>query len=404
MRELPYTPADEMTSSARWMVAAMLGLMGVGIVMVSSAAAVPEAVAGQPLHLLRNHLVRIALALAVFLAAMRVRPRWLAAAAGPAWVGCIVLLGAVLLIGDTAKGSQRWLDLGLMSFQPSEVARLCVIIAIGAWAAWQRENMSRFRIGVAVPFAAAGLPALLVFLEPDLGSAIYLLFVGVLVLWVGGARPGHLAAAFFAAMVSAMAYGWSRFAHVSRRLDGFADPEPGGQVWQGLTAMGAGHWDGVGLGRGLGGWGYVPEAKNDFILAVIGEELGLLGSLGVLTLYGVFLWHGLKLLLGLRSRFSLVVGTGLMFQVLVQALINIAVVTALAPPKGLPLPFVSAGGTSLLVLTTATGLLLGLARRPEEDPELGAGWLFSLLRHVPGLGQGSGTGRVASPGSSRMLS
>lgn len=394
MRELPYTPRDEMNRSALWMVAAMLGLMGVGIVMVSAASAGPDAAQGQPLHLLRNHLVRVGVALAVFLVAMRVRPGWLAAAAWPAWGLCIALLIAVLAVGDSAKGSQRWLDLGVLSFQPSELARLCVIISIGAWAARQRENMDRFVPGVAVPFALAGLPAVLVFLEPDLGSSVYLLFVGVLVLWVAGARPSHLAGAFLAATATAVVYAWANFAHVSRRVEGFSEPEAGSQVWQGLTAMGAGHWDGVGLGQGLGSWGYVPEAENDFILAVIGEELGLLGTLFVLSLYAVFLWQGLKLLLGLRSRFSLVVGAGLMFQVLIQALLNIAVVTAVAPPKGLPLPFVSAGGTSLLVLTASTGLLLGLARRPEEDPEVGADWLSSLPHRD--------SGRLVSSAPTRM--
>ncbi|MFT7464728.1 MAG: cell division protein FtsW (lipid II flippase), partial [Pseudohongiellaceae bacterium] len=310
MRELPYTPPEDMNRAACWMVAAMLGLMGVGILMVSAASAVPDAYAGQPLHLLRNHLLRVGVALAVFLVALRVRPSWLSMAAWPAWGTCVMLLMAVLMVGDTAKGSQRWLDLGVLRFQPSELARLCVIISIGAWAAKQRENMDRFVVGVAVPFALAGLPALLVFLEPDLGSSVYLLFVGVLVLWVGGARPSHLAGAFCGATAAAVLYAWARFAHVSRRVEGFTEPESGSQVWQGLTAMGAGHWDGVGLGRGLGGWGYVPEAENDFILAVIGEELGLLGTLGVLALYAVFLWSGLKLLLGLRSRFSLVVGAG----------------------------------------------------------------------------------------------
>jgi cell division protein FtsW len=369
-----------MASSARWMVAAMIALMAMGVVMVAAASATPEALAGRPLGLLRNHTVRVGLALVAFLLALRVRPRWLVAAAWPAWIVSIVLLVAVMFVGDSAKGSQRWLDLGIMSFQPSELARLSVILAIAAWAARNRDHMGRFSIGVAVPFALAGLPALLVFLEPDFGSSVYLLFVAVLVLWVGGARPTHLAGAFFAVMVSASIYGWNRFAHVAGRVEGFTDPAPGSQVWQGLTAMGSGHWTGVGIGRGLGGWGYVPEAENDFILAVIGEELGLLGTLGVLTLYGLFLWHGLKLLLGLRSRFALVVGMGLMFQIIVQALLNIAVVTAMAPPKGLPLPFVSAGGTSLLVLTASTGLLLGLARRPEEDPEVGTDWLSALMQ------------------------
>lgn len=380
MRQPPYTPADQMAVSARWMVASMIALLALGVVMVVAASAAPEAAAGRPLGLLRNHTMRVGFALVAFLLALQVRPRWLAAAAWPVWTAGVLCLIAVMVAGDSAKGARRWLDLGVISFQPSELARLGVIVVIGTWAARNRDYMERFSIGVAVPFVLAGLPALLVFLEPDFGSSAYLLFVAVLVLWAGGARPLYLMGAFFAVTVSASIYGWARFAHVSRRVEGFTDPEPGSQVWQGLTAMGAGHWDGVGIASGLGGWGYLPEAENDFILAVIGEELGLLGTLAVVALYAVFLWHGLKLLLGLRSRFALVVGTGLMFQVIVQALLNIAVVTAMAPPKGIPLPFVSAGGTSLFVLSASTGLLLGLARRPEEDPVVGTDWLSTLMQ------------------------
>jgi len=369
-----------MAVSARWMVASMIALLALGVVMVVAASAAPEAAAGRPLGLLRNHTMRVGFALVAFLLALQVRPRWLAAAAWPVWTAGVLCLIAVMVAGDSAKGARRWLDLGVISFQPSELARLGVIVVIGTWAARNRDYMERFSIGVAVPFVLAGLPALLVFLEPDFGSSAYLLFVAVLVLWAGGARPLYLMGAFFAVTVSASIYGWARFAHVSRRVEGFTDPEPGSQVWQGLTAMGAGHWDGVGIASGLGGWGYLPEAENDFILAVIGEELGLLGTLAVVALYAVFLWHGLKLLLGLRSRFALVVGTGLMFQVIVQALLNIAVVTAMAPPKGIPLPFVSAGGTSLFVLSASTGLLLGLARRPEEDPVVGTDWLSTLMQ------------------------
>jgi cell division protein FtsW len=120
--------------------------------------------------------------------------------------------------------------------------------------------------------------------------------------------------------------------------------------------------------------GYVPEAENDFILAVIGEELGLVGTLLLLSLYALFLVHGLRLLLGLKDPFALVVGAGLLFQVLVQALLNVAVVTGSAPPKGLPLPFVSAGGTSLLVLAASVGLLLGLARSASQDRGADVRW------------------------------
>ena len=368
MRSLTYTPQESMDRSARWLVVAMLGLLGLGVVMVASASSVQEMERGQSFIMLRGHLVKVAAALTAFVLASRVRPDWLFRAALPVWAAAVVLLGGVLVVGITVKGAQRWLDLGPMNFQPSELARVAVILVIGAWAALSREGMREYRRGVLVPFALAGIPAVLVLLEPDFGSTVYLLFMGVLVLWVGGARPRHLMTTFLGALAVASLYGWERFAHVSRRVAGFREPEPGSQVWQSLTAMGRGHWAGVGLGSGLGKWGYVPEAENDFILSVVGEELGLLGVLLVMGLYTLLLWHGVRLLLGMRTRFAVVVGAGLLFQVLVQALLNIAVVTAVAPPKGLPLPFVSAGGTSLLMLAISMGLFLGLARRPEEDP------------------------------------
>ena len=368
MQSVTYTSQSDMESSARWMVVAMMGLLGMGIVMVASASAVQEFRDGHQLVLFRSHLIRVAVALCAFVIASRMRPEWMYKGALPAWILSLVLLAVVLKMGVTVKGAQRWLDLGVTRFQPSEFARVSVMLVIGAWAATAREGMRNYRTGVLVPFGLAGIPAVLILLEPDFGSTVYLLFMGVLVLWVGGARPRHLLGTFMLALGVASVYGWERFAHVSRRFASFHEPETGSQVWQSLTALGRGHLSGVGLGSGLGKWGYVPEAENDFILSVVGEELGLLGALFVVGLYGFMLWHGVRLLLGMRTRFALVVGAGLLFQVVVQALLNIAVVTAVAPPKGLPLPFVSAGGTSLLMLSISLGLFLGLARRPEEDP------------------------------------
>lgn len=368
MQSLSYTSREAMANSSRWMVVAILGLLGFGIAMVASASTVQEFERGAHLVMLRSHLFKVGVALAAFVLASRVRPRALFLGALPAWLLALALLGLVLGTGVTVKGAQRWLDLGVTNFQPSEFARVAVVLAIGAWAAWSREAMHGFLRGVVIPFALAGIPAVLVLLEPDFGSTVYLLFMGVLVMWVGGAQPRHLVITFLAAVGSSLVYGWEHFAHVSRRFAGFLEPETGSQVWQGLTALGRGGWTGVGIGAGLSKWGYVPEAENDFILSVVGEELGLLGVLALIALYGLLLWNGVRLLLGMRTRFAVVVGAGLLFQVVVQALLNMAVVTAVAPPKGLPLPLVSAGGTSLLMLSISLGLFLGLARWPEEDP------------------------------------
>lgn len=381
MRTLPYTSPEQMTRSSRALVGAMLALLGLGTVMVYSATTVLQLRRSGPdatLLPLAGHTLKLLMALLVFLAATRVGPRALYAAARPAWAAGVVLLIAVLVVGVERNNARRWFDLAGTSFQPSEVARIATIVMLAAWMAAARDRVTEARTGVLVPFALTLLPAGLVLVQPDFGSAIFLLFTGVMVMWVGGAKSRHLLVAFLPALIGACAIGWMRFGHFRARIEGFLDPGQDYQVRQGLLALGSGGILGRGLGNGTGKWGFVPEADDDFLFAIIGEELGLIGTGLVVVLYGVFLWHGLRLLLGVKSRFALVVGTGLLLQVVVQAILNIAVVTATAPNKGLPLPFVSAGGSSMLVLCASVGLLLGLTRRPEEDPVLEARLATSL--------------------------
>ncbi|RKY22675.1 MAG: stage V sporulation protein E [Planctomycetota bacterium] len=356
------------SAGVRGMTLAMLALMGLGLVMVASATGLEDELLGRPLASVRGHLMRVGVAVAVFLACSRVRPQQLYRAAPLLFGLSVLLLGATLAGGLSVNNSSRWLALGPFAFQPSELGRVAVVVSLGAWVARVREGMSSLVQGVLVPFAIMGLPAVLVLLEPDYGSSVYLLFMGAMLLWIAGAPGRYLAACFGSVMAVVLGYSLLNFKHVWRRLEGFTSPETGSQVWQGLVAVGSGGATGTGLGAGRAQWGYVPEAQNDFILTVIGEELGLVGVLLLLCLYGSLLYHGTRLLLGVRSRFGLVVGAGLLFQIAVQALMNIAVVTAMAPPKGLPLPFVSMGGTSLLVLAASCGLLLGLVRHPEQDP------------------------------------
>ncbi|GJM22160.1 MAG: stage V sporulation protein E [Planctomycetota bacterium] len=360
-----FTSDAQMRRSTRWLMGLLLMLMGLGVVMVASATAPSELAEGKGYATLIGHVTKVGLSLVALLFGAQLRPRWIEALAAPLWLLSLALLVTVLIVGPERNNAQRWLDLGSLSVQPSELARLAVMLAVGAWASRAGTRMSEAVHGVLVPFVLIGLPAALVLIQPDFGSTVYLLLMGVLVLWTGGARSQHLLAVFGATLALAAIYGLERFEHVARRLRGFMNPEAGGQVEQGLRALGHGHV----LGRGLGQREVVvPEAENDFVLAALGEQLGLLGTVGLVALYALFLWHGLRLLMGMRTRFGLVVGAGLLLQVLVQAVLNIAVVTAVAPPKGLPLPFVSAGGTSLLVLSLSTGLFLGLARRPSENP------------------------------------
>lgn len=388
MRALPYTSPEQMTRSTRVLLFGMLALLGLGTVMVYSATAVAQLRTAGPEHLLRplaSHALKLLLALLGFLLALRLGPRRLFGLARHAWAGAIVLLVAVLLLGVERNGARRWFELAGTSFQPSEVARVATIVVLASWMSAARDRVREAWTGVCVPFLLVALPAGLVLLEPDFGSSVFLLFMGVFVMWLGGARTRHLMCAFVPALAGAALLGWTHFSHFRTRLSTFMDPEADYQVRQALSALGSGGVVGQGLGNGTGKWGFLPESDDDFLFAVVGEELGLVGTTLVLALYALVLWHGVRVLLGLRSRFSLVAGAGLLLQVVVQAVLNIAVVTAVAPNKGLPLPFVSAGGTSMVVLCISMGLLLGLARCPEEDPVLEARWATSLThRGEPG--------------------
>lgn len=369
--ETHYTPDDKVAASRRWVVGAMFGLMGFGLVAGYSAnvaEAMREHGAFGDLVFLESHLVKVIAALVAFLVAARLRIRHVRLLAWPLFVVALGLLVAVLEFGVMRNNARRWFSIAGTSFQPSEVARVAVVLAVAWWMARMRHRVESFWLGVVVPFVLAAIPAGLVLIEPDYGSAVVILFMAVLAIWVGGARVVHLCGLFTVALGVVSTYGWTKLGHVQKRVAGFADPEVGSQVWQSLTALGHGGATGRGVGSGLSTWGFLPEADSDFVFAVVGEELGLVGTTTVMVLYGVLLFHGVRILMGFRSRFALVVGTGLLMQIVVQSVLNVAVVTASAPPKGLPLPFVSLGGTSLLVLCASTGLLLGMARSPQEDP------------------------------------
>lgn len=369
--EMHYTPDEKIASSRRWVAGAMFGLMGFGLVAGYSAnvaAAMREHGALGDLVFLRAHLVKVIVALLAFVACARLRTRHVRRAAWPLFAVAVGLVFAVLFYGTEVNNARRWFRVAGTSFQPSEVARVAVVVVVAWWMARMRDRTKTFGLGVVVPFALAAVPAAFVLVEPDYGSAVVILFMAVLSIWVGGARITHLCGLFAVALGTVSVYGWTKLGHVQRRVAGFTEPEVGSQVWQSLTALGHGGATGRGIGSGLSTWGFLPEADSDFVFAVVGEEFGLLGTTTLLALYGVLLFHGVRILMGLRSRFALVVGTGLLMQVAVQVVLNVAVVTASAPPKGLPLPFVSLGGTSLLVLCASLGLLLGMARSPQEDP------------------------------------
>jgi cell division protein FtsW len=344
----------------------------VGLVMVLSSSSV-EALAnyGSSWLFFKRQLLWTILGLAAMAAASRFDYRRLQRHVGLLLVASAGLLILVLVphVGISANGSTRWLGLGPMRFQPSELAKLAILVyaadvltrrapLVGDW----REVLRP----VALVFCFFGG---LVMLQPDMGTTIVMAILTGTVLFVGGLRMRHLllvgAGGLAAGAVLAVIEPYRR-----ARLLSFVDPfsdvhvQAGGyQVAQSLIALGSGGWTGVGLGAGRAKWLFLPNAHTDFIFAVIGEELGLVGCALVVFLFGALTVFGVRAALRAPDRFGTLLAAGITGWVVGQALVNIGAVTGLLPVTGVPLPFVSFGGSALLFTMAATGILLNVARQ-----------------------------------------
>jgi cell division protein FtsW len=287
----------------------------------------------------------------------------------PAFVVALVLL-VFVLVAPQVKGARRWIHLFGISIQPSELLKLVVVLYMAHRLAL-REEGGPFEMRTALPalLAPVGLGAILVLIEPDLGTSLFIAAEAVVLLALAGIRPTRVLPFAIGAIPLLLLYGYARFQHVRERIAG-----PGGQVEEALVAIGSGGLVGVGLGEGTQKLGYVAELKNDFIFALIGEELGFLGCAGVVIAFMALVFFGSRLawnarLLGPHPYY---LAAGAVFVIAFQALINIAVVTAVVPTKGISLPFVSKGGSNFIVLACAVGILVNVAHRTAaeagEDP------------------------------------
>jgi cell division protein FtsW len=280
-------------------------------------------------------------------------------------VGSLVLCLAVLVIGERVNGARRWLVLGPAAFQPSELAKLALAVWLAAYLA--RRPAPRTLKGLARPLGLlVGIFCLVILAEPDLGTAITILvMVGAMLLVAGTPTPtlalgGGIVAALGLAAIWAAPY---RRARIFVFLDPWQDPSNSGlQNVQALISMGSGGPFGRGLGQGIEKIHYLPEAHTDMIFAVIGEELGLVGVATLVLAYVAFAYAGLRLALQCRDPFGKRLAAAITALVCGQAVINVAAVLGLAPLTGIPLPFVSYGGSSLLVELLLVGILLNIAR------------------------------------------
>lgn len=285
------------------------------------------------------------------------------------YIGCVVLLVLPLIpgIGDSAGGAKRWVYLGSFRFQPVELIKLCFTVFLAGYFSRHESSIDSFVDGLAKPLGLAGAIGVLLLLQPDFGSASVLAIVTLAMATASGARLRYLficglgLAACMALMIYISPYRMSR---VVGFLSPFSDASGKGyQLIQSLIAVGTGQVVGVGLGASQQKLFYLPAAHTDFIFAVIAEELGFLGCLVVIALFFIFLWRGLRLARRFsRDTFSFSLAIGLTCLIVVPAFLNMGVVLGLLPTKGLVLPLVGYGGSSLIASLAAVGLLLALAR------------------------------------------
>ncbi len=329
-------------------------------------------------HFLQMQMLWCALGLVVAVGVAAIDYRLLKPAAWPLLAVSVILLALVLIphVGVRIKGARRWLPFGPMRLQCSEVAKLAMIIALAWYGEHFQRQMPRFKRGVLIPGIILAPVLGLIFIEPDRGATIVLAAISGLMLLIAGVRWAYILPPVVAAM-GALGYSLWRDPMRSKRIYSWLHLEEtksgfGYQAYQAMLALGAGGWTGLGLGNGRQKLGFVPEHQTDFILSIIGEELGLIATLFVVVAFVAILACGVYIALKAPDTFGLLLGSGVVFLIGLQAFVNIGVVTGALPNKGLPLPFISYGGSNLLIMLTGVGLLLSIARQsgaPEPEGE-----------------------------------
>ena len=356
-----------MSRGDRWLLILPLILTAVGLVMVYSSSAILGITRYQdPDHFLTKQLFRVALGITVFaIIALRADLRFIERHA-PKLLGiAVALLIFVVVAGHVAGGAMRWIRLGTMQLQPTDLARLAAVVFLAWWLKRRPPAEHGFMRGLVPPLVIVGALAGLILLQPNLSSAGLLFVTGFVLIFLAEAPVLHLAVPFGAGL-AALAVALSTHPYMMGRvqtfigfvLTGTLDSRGSGwQLDQSLIAIGSGGWFGRGLGAGLQKYLFLPEAHTDFIFSILAEELGFLGSTVLLTLFSLLVWRGLKVTARTADPFHFLLAAGLTLQLGLYAIVNLAVATGLAPTTGLPLPFVSYGGSALLANLAAAGLL-----------------------------------------------
>ena len=348
----------------------MVFLIVMGLTTLFSATYYQRTASGDPLSAVKKQLFGIALGAAACAMLSNVpyrifrRPRVMLSLLA---IGALLLILVIIPgIGVSINGSRRWLSLLGLSMQPSEFAKYAMVIFMAGALDRRGEEIHRFFAGVVPLLVVPGVMFLLILEQPNLSTGGSILICALLMLFVAGLRKRHLALLGVCGLALGAFYAWSA-PYRRERLLSFRDPfakmsDEGYQLSQSLIALGSGGLFGMGLGQGKQKFAYLPYPESDFIFAIVGEDFGLIGCTAVVLLFCAFVFAGLRVALNCRDRYGCLLASGIVSMIGMQTFINMGVVTGIMPTTGLPLPFFSAGGTSVTMMMAAIGILLNISR------------------------------------------
>lgn len=338
-----------------------------GVIMVySSSAIVAFERYGDDAYFLKRHLFYLVVGVFLALFLMSFDYKRLQKFSKPIIFFSVCLLVLVLLKGREIGGAKRWFRFGQFSFQPSELAKISLIIYLADVLARKKVKLKNFFHGFLPPALVSGFVILLILVQPDLGTAIAVSIITTILFFVAGIRTRHILLSILA-LLPILCIAIFSVPYRRRRILAFLNPwqDPRGigfQVVQSFLALGSGGLVGVGLGHSTQKLFYLPEPHTDFIISIIGEELGFIGTASILILFILFLWQGMKVAFNCHDLFGKFVSLGIVSMIILETVINIGAGTGSIPTKGLPLPFISYGGTSLMFHIASVGILLNIAK------------------------------------------
>jgi len=354
--------------------AVLVGILCViGLVMVGSASPVISlGLYGSPWAILIRQVMWMGVGLGALLIFSRVDYRRWRSIRGPLVVVTIGLLVVVLVphLGVTAGGSSRWIGFGQLRLQPSELMKLAMAVFAADLLARRADRTADPKMVIVPVLAVLGISSILILKQPDMGTALVLCCIAFGILFMGGVPMGPIVKVLLGfgalAVVVGLADPYRRDRILSFLNPGANKSGSGYQVWQSLIGLGSGHLFGLGLGGGRQKWGLLPNAHTDFIFSVVGEELGLIGAVLVLALFFAVAWFGFRAATRAPDRFGSLLAVGVTIWITSQAVINIGAVVGVLPVTGIPLPFISFGGSSLVVTMAAVGILLNIAAQDRS--------------------------------------